>query len=550
MYEKIKAYDLPMQVELLTQYLVQIPSVNGTEGEAEIAGRIEAIIRSFPYFQEHPESVWSQPLTNDPLGRKNIFAKVSGKGASKKTIILHAHLDTVGVEDYGELEPVAYNHDELLNIFSSNEEYGVVNEHAKSGDWMFGRGALDMKSGIAVHLANLLYFSERREEWDGELVFMVNPVEENQHTGIIEAVRELLRLKEEEQLEYQLAINTDFISPLYDGDETKYIYTGAVGKLLPSFYIYGREMHVGETLKGLDPTLAASEINLRINNNMEHAENIKGELVLPPSTLYLRDHKSFYNVQTAGTCLLYLNWMVYEKSPKEIIDELKAAAIDSAKSVRQFYERQYEAFVSTNALPENKLSWEMDVWTYEEYRRHLEKKGIDVKSVAQTIMERHSNMEPRQLCYKIVDELRKKDKASKPCIIIYFAPPYCPHNFLKEDSKKNEQILHTLQSAAMKWEEKLDEKFALKRFFPYLSDSSYLSLHDTDLEIAALTENFPEWEKIYPVPVKEIKKLNVPAIDIGVYGLDAHSWRERVYKPYSFVKLPAMLQDVIFLFLE
>jgi arginine utilization protein RocB len=156
-------------------------------------------------------------------------------------------------------------------------------------------------------------------------------------------------------------------------------------------------------------------------------------------------------------------------------------------------------------------------------------------------------LEPRQLCYKIVDELRKKDPASKPCIIIYFAPPYCPHNYLKED---NEEILHKLQTAAKDWEEKLDEKFELKRFFPYLSDSSYLSLHDTEEEIAALIENFPEWEKIYPVPVNQIKKLNIPAINIGVYGLDAHSWKERVYKPYSFEKLPLMIQDVIFTLLK
>ncbi|PEC18900.1 hypothetical protein COM96_28160 [Bacillus cereus] len=34
-----------------------------------------------------------------------------------------------------------------------------VQTDAKSGDWLFGRGSLDMKSGAAIHLANILYFN-------------------------------------------------------------------------------------------------------------------------------------------------------------------------------------------------------------------------------------------------------------------------------------------------------------------------------------------------------------------------------------------------------
>lgn len=77
------------------------------------------------------------------------------------------------------------------------------------------------------------------------------------------------------------AINTDFITPLYDGDQTRYIYTGAAGKLLPCFYIYGREVHVGDTLAGIDPNFISSEITSRLHNNIHLAEKVEGELVLP-----------------------------------------------------------------------------------------------------------------------------------------------------------------------------------------------------------------------------------------------------------------------------
>ena len=33
----------------------------------------------------------------------------------------------------------------------------------------------------------------------------------------------------------------------FEGDENKYVYIGTVGKLMPSFYVVGKETHVGES---------------------------------------------------------------------------------------------------------------------------------------------------------------------------------------------------------------------------------------------------------------------------------------------------------------
>lgn len=115
-----------------------------------------------------------------------------------------------------------------------------IQEHAKSGDWLFGRGMLDMKSGDAVNIATLFYYMEHPDELPCNLLLMTNCVEENDHTGAIQASSELLRLRQA-GYEFQAAVNTDFIFPSYDGDEKKYIYTGAAGKMLTCFYIKGRE---------------------------------------------------------------------------------------------------------------------------------------------------------------------------------------------------------------------------------------------------------------------------------------------------------------------
>ncbi|WP_155241950.1 hypothetical protein [Clostridium pasteurianum] len=47
-----------------------------------------------------------------------------------------------------------------------------------------------------------------------------------------------------------------------------------------------------------------------------------------------------------------------------------------------------------------------------------------------------------------------------------------------------------------------------------------------------------------------IKNLNIPAINYGCYGKDAHKWTERVYKPYSFDILPKLILSTVDKFLN
>lgn len=100
-YTKISHMNPAERVEALTASLVSLSSVNGTVGEGTKADFIKEVITSYPYFQENPSHVWEQAIPNDPYNRKNIFAFIKGHGESRNTVIYHAHLDTVGIEDFG-----------------------------------------------------------------------------------------------------------------------------------------------------------------------------------------------------------------------------------------------------------------------------------------------------------------------------------------------------------------------------------------------------------------------------------------------------------------
>ncbi|HEX7065597.1 MAG TPA: peptidase M20 [Bacillales bacterium] len=548
MYESLKNRTLPKQVEYLTTQLVKIPSVNGTEGEGTKADRIQQWIRSFPYFQEHPELVWEQKIPGNESWRKNIFAMVKGESASSKTILYHGHLDTVNVKDFGAIENIAFNPEELQAFFNDYSKDPVLQKEAQSGDWMFGRGALDMQSGDAVHLANLLYFSEHATEMGGNLLVMFNPGEESEHEGVITAISELKRLRDEEGLTFIGAVNDDFISPLYENDSTRYLYTGAAGKLLPSFYIYGREAHVGETLKGIDSTLVASEINSRINNNMDLVENIEGEVVMPPSCLYQRDGKETYNVQIPFKSHLYFNYFLYERGPRDVIDKLKPLAREACDAVEEKMKKNYKRYLEKAEEPEWQLSWHLEVTTLQEYIELLRARGINVDHVIEETCKDNEASELRDLSFKIVDSLQQLDHKKEPRVILFFSPPHCPHSYLNENHDQDREILEAMDQVVA--EAETEDQFAVKKFFPFLSDSSYLSLHETDEELNSLIENFIPWNERYSIPVRDIRSLAIPAINMGVYGKDAHQWTERVYKPYSFETLPLLIRRLTEILLD
>ena len=174
----------------LTKKLVSIPSQNSTRGERLVCQYMYDYIASFPYFKMHPELVMAVPLKDDPLGRMNVIALLIGeKGSCNDTIILHGHTDTVGVEDYGSLKEFAFDCDTLMEKMLEIKDSlaSEVRADLESGDYLFGRGACDMKGGDAVHITILETLSEKPEMLSGNILLSLNPVEESLHAGFTEA---------------------------------------------------------------------------------------------------------------------------------------------------------------------------------------------------------------------------------------------------------------------------------------------------------------------------------------------------------------------------
>lgn len=533
------------EMESLTVDLVKVQSVNGTEGEVHIAEKIENILRGFSYFKANADQVWTKTVDHDFLGRKSVFALLKSESPSKKTVLLHAHSDTVTIDDFGDIKDLAVQPYKLMEKLKDVNLLPDVKADLESGDWVFGRGTVDMKSGIAAHLLVLKYLSENRNVFSGNILFMANPIEETTHGGIIDALPELEYLQSEEELEFECAINTDFVGPLYSGDNTRYIYLGSVGKLLPAFYIKGKETHVGQAYEGLDPNLIASEITSRIDLNADLADEAEGEVTQSPVTLKQKDLKPTYNVQTPISSFLYFNYYVHQITPDRVLDQLSRIAENSFDDVINKLNSEYRKHCERSGVEFKQLPWKRRVMTYSAlFEKVYGLHGEEVNKRLGGILDQHAaHMDPREVGRLMVEELLLLDDDQSPVIVLFFATPYVPRNFVKGQTEKEKDLLEKLHSLIRETASETGDTFAIHKFFPSLTDSSYLCLDDTDTEIEILKKNYPGMDSLYPVPIEKIRKLNVPALNFGTWGKDAHKKTERVYKPYTFGVLPSLIKN-------
>ena len=64
-------------------------------------------------------------------------------------------------------------------------------------------------------------------------------------------------------------------------------------------------------------------------------------------------------------------------------------------------------------------------------------------------------------------------------------------------------------------------------------------------ELQIMQNNMPTLGRSYQVPLQTMKALDLPVINLGGYGFDAHKWTERVERDYSLRILPKLLASIV-----
>jgi arginine utilization protein RocB len=510
--------------ELAVQ-LTNFKSVTNTEGETNFAPYFKSVLSSWDYFKENPDYVWLEQTLDDTFERYSLFALVKGKG--EKTIILTGHYDTVSIENYGTLEPLAINPEELLEQLIADLQKSQTNPQAlqefESGDFLPGRGMLDMKSGLAVGLALL-------EEWSklpdppGNLLFIAVPDEEVASHGMKSVVQQLPEICKTFGLKLKLAINLDVSSEAA-------AFLGSVGKLLPFALFVGRPTHVGAPFDGVNPAFIASEFVSRLEANPVYGDAAgRKNYPAPPTVLYQRDNRTHYDVTTPASSFCAVNVLTHHRTPQVVLETFQKVAKESLESTLQkLQERAKEFAQQTNT----KISFQLTpkVITFGDLLEQA--REVNAKSVEKILLETLPNAEVVDRCNAITQELVKLVGLEGPAAVVGFAPPYYSRS--ECDAAKDAALITLLENEI----KATPYDISIRPFFDGISDMSFFSPNDTfDAQGFAVLH--------MPLPQAIVEnKLNCPIVNIGPWGKDYHQRLERVHVPYAFEVLPELLWRIL-----
>lgn len=538
--------NIAKRIEEIAIELTNELSVVETPGELDSVNKVHEIFSKMPYYKENPQDIFFVE-TGDKLGRKSVVAMMRGKkSSSKKTVVMIGHTDTVGISDYGNLQEYANKPYELMEKLKGVTLSEEATKDLNSGDYLFGRGLFDMKTGDAIIMALMEEIGADIDNFEGNLIFAAVCDEEGNSGGMLSVVPKLVEIKEREGLEYLALLDTDYMTSEYDGDENKYVYIGTVGKLMPSFYVVGKETHVGESFKGIDPNQIASHITSRINLNPEFCDVAEGEVSLPPITLHQRDLKPEYSVQIAKSATLFFNYATHCSTPDEVLVKMKNAANEAFQSAVDTLNDRYKTFCEMAGRNHEMLPWKARTMTYEELFALVEKEDPKVKDKIDAYnkeLMKDEDLDPRTFSLKMVEKLHSLWSDREPVVVVYFSPPYYPHIYVEGKEEKEKNLIDAVADAVDST--KTDYKLVYKKFFPYISDLSYGAAPKDPAIIAALKDNMPGFGSKYNLPLEDMQKLDLPVLDIGSFGKDAHKFTERIEKNYSFNVAPELVYKTI-----
>jgi len=522
-----------INTEEMVQFLLDFCAVNTINGsehcERNGAQFLYDRLENIEYFKENPDCLFLQPVEDDLLGRSNVVAFLKSPYPTKKTIILSGHIDTVDTEVCGALKEVAFHPIEYTAALLQTELNEELRRELQSGDYIAGRGMADMKSGLTAQWAVLKYYCENRSRLKVNLLWIPVIDEENNANGIHQAVRYFNSLQDEG---YELLCCVDSeptITP--DSKECGRIYLGTIGMVTPFALAVGKESHVGEYYEGISATLMAFHLGIAVENNPDFTETYKGKEYPPICCLRTMDFRKSYSVTVPSRFAMYFNYLFVKKRPGDILKLISSLAISSSQ---------------TALIQNGKTGMAAKVISFEELCTQFETKtGKNVDDfLNEFIRQCPREMDIQDSCLNFVNELCGMLNVEGPAYIIGFLPPYCPSRVNQRQSAAELKSAAIVQKL-IQVRKKENIQIELSEVYEGISDLSELGFQGDNQDIELLEKNLVGLNATTSYSFQEMQQLDIPVVNIGPIGKDAHKLGERLYLPYFREVLPKLLLDFI-----
>ncbi|WP_425489482.1 M20/M25/M40 family metallo-hydrolase [Cohnella thailandensis] len=528
----LKRWATERQLQDLLCELVRIPSISGSAAEREFPKAVAGLLSEMPYFREHPELLRSHPAED---GRELVTALVRSKRPTSRTVVLLSHFDVVEIDCYGEWQEHAFHAEELTRLFYDRPEAlpDDVRADVESGNWLFGRGVMDMKCGLAVHMSMLERAADG--EFDGNVLLLAVPDEEVNSVGMRAAVPVLTAMAEELGLEYALVLNAEAMHRPAEDDSIRYLEKGSIGKALPGYLCYGRETHVAQPFEGLNGNYMAAEITRELELDASFCEEVDGYLAPPPTNLIQSSLMTSYSVTIPYRAVAMFNLLMLEKTVDELVAPLLGVAERAARRIEERFAERVKRFASLGGA--DRPDFKVKVLRYEELldiaNRTFGEAQVKL-AIAAAAEQLPPGADDRQAAAAAVDAIALLCKHLAPMIVLFFAPPYYP-----PISSRNDPFVNGLADRLSEYaKERHGMELRSNSHHGAMLDLSYVGSEEAAASVRQLAADMPLWGERYSIPFEAMEKFKVPVMNLGPFGKDAHKWTERLNRDHAFGKLP------------
>lgn len=524
-------WQTPEQLQSLLEQLVGWESISLSEGEVQFTHNVRKKMKRLPYFQTNPEHL---VLGDAGLGR-TFLAALTKHPRATKTIVLISHFDTVGIDEYGELAPFAFQPDQLEVALGNHLD--SLSEDAKSdyvsGDYLWGRGTMDMKCGLALHMG--LMEKALHEDWPINLILLTVPDEEVNSAGMRAAVELLADWEDTKELDYSMFLNGEPVFSMNPTDTAYKVYSGTIGKIMPSALFYGKETHVGEPMSGMTSSLLASMTTRRMEMNEMFQERVYEEATPLPVTLQQKDLREDYTTQTPFVSSALYNVFTMNQTADEVMNRFEEVAKAAASEINEWYGK-------VCAREQVTPIGDVQVLRYEKlYAYALEKIGQDVMEQLKEDQVADTLADDREKSIQLAKQLLMRCPELAPAIVIMFTPPYYP----AVNSTENALVVKCIDEVKGKAQQEFGLPVQQVHYFNGISDLSYVNYTADGTGWNAYEANTPVWNLTYSIPFSAMSKLQAPVLNVGPFGKDAHKRTERLHKRSAFVETPVLIEQVV-----
>lgn len=521
----------PQQLEDLLGELVGWNSLSGTQGEIDFPHKLKDKFLELEYFREHKRNI----ELFDAGKERNAFTALYKTEENANTVVLISHFDSVGVEEYGQLQELAFDPEKLMQAFRERPELLTpdAKEDLNTGEYLFGRGTMDMKMGLTLHMhiiEQAIY-----EAWPVNILLVTVPDEEVSSRGMLAAVPGILEITKRHDLNIKLFLNGEPSFTQQPLDENHYIYSGSIGKILPAALFYGVPTHAGEPLNGITSHFLSSYLTKKMEYTNRFTETYEGESTPLPICLQANDLKDNYDVQTSHHSYALYNVFTLKQTAKDVMMTFREIAESAMHECRT----DYEKICKENNIPALNCIRVLEYYEVLEYFIDKYSKE-EADEVIREVIGKNGKDE-RKMTLLIADKLMEYCQELAPVTVLMFAPPYMP----AVNSSDDELVEKLIDLTKHEMSEKYNYDVTNKHYFNGISDLSYVNYNPADNGWQSFKDNTPVWGATYSIPFEAMQQLRAPVMNIGPYGKDAHKMTERLHKKNAFEMMPGVLRKVM-----